>query len=186
MRPFVKLEKFLSVYKYTLPKKHNLVGLDVGKRFVGAAISDHRYKNAIPADDLKLIRTKNDSNLHELRMVLNQFVIDYAVIALVVGIPYDKTQSIVNFIHHLSQGDPTLKLFNTPIILQDESYSTFEAYKKLKGDQQIDWTAKDVVEEFNSDDKKIQLDNTAAAVILQRTLDTINEFKKSRIPVYNK
>lgn len=180
-KPFCSLVQFLKHYDYKLPKKHCILGLDVGSKYIGLAMSDHRYRKALTTD-ICFIRGKNNGNIDEIRLKLNQMCMEYKTIALVVGVPTmseQKVQDICNFMERLTQHDPSLtNLYNTPVLLQDETYSTFESYKSMTHGKEINKDNRYRIVQSMTREEKEELDRISATFILQRTLDDIYSLVK--------
>lgn len=171
MKPFIALPKFLELYQHNLPKKCHMIGLDIGTKYMGVAISDHRYRKAI-ATEMHFTRSQLDKNIQRIRGDLDQLCLKEKVIGIVVGVPSvneSLTDSIIDFAKRLSQGDLSSHISTIPIILQDESYTSYEAYRQDHG--VAEWKFMDR-KELSIEEKK-RIDCVSAAKILQRTLDDI-------------
>lgn len=175
-KPFCSLIHFLKHYDYKLPKKHCIFGLDVGNKYIGFAMSDYRYRKALTTD-ICFIRGKNNGNIDEIRFKLNQMCMEYKTIALVVGVPTmseQRVQDICNFMETLTQHHPSLtNLYNMPVLLQDETYSTFESYKSMTHGKEINKNSRHEIVQSMTREEKEELDRISATFILQRTLDDI-------------
>lgn len=135
-------------------KKGRLLGLDVGEKTIGLAISDVRFMIATP---LKVIaRSKWKVDFNQLKDVIHQ----QEVIGLVIGLPVNmngtegpRCQSVRQFSNNILQ-DLTL-----PICFWDERYSTSAVTKIL------------LEADMSREKRKQVVDKMAAAYILQGFLD---------------
>ncbi|MBR2141320.1 MAG: Holliday junction resolvase RuvX [Rickettsiales bacterium] len=140
-----------------LQNNRRLIGLDVGRKTIGVALSDRDKNIATAKFIIQRKSTKNDLD------ILVKYIQDNDVCGIVSGLPLnadgDDTKScnyIKNFIVELD------KVVNLPIFFEDEFLSSF------------------VVEDFFIDgigtkSKKVKdiVDKHAAAVILQSVLDKV-------------
>jgi putative Holliday junction resolvase len=139
-----------------------VVGIDVGARRIGVAVSDATCTLARP---LAVVRTSGiDGDAVELvaEKVARLAAEEDGVSAIVVGLPRrldgspsDMTPRVESFARRLEQRA------RVPVRLQDERLSSREAESRLAL-RERDWRA-----------RKQKLDAAAAAVILQDHLDTL-------------
>ncbi len=148
------------------PKGHPLLGLDVGKKTIGLALSNPDQTIATPLHTIK--RTKFSKDIIELGEVIKE----YEVKGLVVGLPVNmngsegtRAQSIRDFVLEL-KNNPQITGKNPWIAFWDERLSTA--------------TVEDMVDKHVSKRKTKQqakdsglIDKLAAQVILQGALDFI-------------
>ena len=131
-----------------------LVGLDVGFKTIGIAVSDRSFSIATPIYTVDRKGTKKD--LMKIKEFLNEYVIGGFVVGLPLsldGSENEQTTKIINF-------NNELKLyFSVPIELWDERYSSDVIFKELKKS------------DFSSTKIKKKLDQQSAAYILQGYLD---------------
>jgi putative holliday junction resolvase len=138
-----------------------IVGLDIGRRRIGVAISDATGTLARPVTVL----TRPGSDADTLRLVADEIARlsaeDDGVGAIVVGLPRrldgsanEMTPLVHTFAAQLSAAS------GLPVVLQDERLSSIEAESRLAV-REKDWRA-----------RKKKLDAAAAAVILQDYLDS--------------
>lgn len=133
-----------------------IMGLDVGDRTIGVAISDPL---GLTAQGITTIRR---TNLEEDLAQLSQLMNTYEVKQLVLGFPKNMNGTIG------SQGEKALafknvleKQFKMPVFLQDERLSTAEAERLL------------IKADLRRSKRKKVIDKLAASVILQSYLDSL-------------
>lgn len=132
-----------------------ILGLDVGDKRIGVAVSDEMGWTAQPL--LTLERTTLEKDLDILKKIIE----DYSVTKLVVGIPRSlslkttpQTQKVIDFIETLK------KEFTLPIQEWDEWFSTKSAQRVL------------LEADVSRKKQKKAVDKLAAVFILQGFLDT--------------
>lgn len=137
-----------------------IVGLDVGARRIGVAVSDATGTLARPSG----VITRSGSDDAAVRLVALEIARlaaeDDGVAAIVVGLPRrldgsanEMTARVLAFAEHLRAAS------GLPVVLQDERLSSREAESRLAL-REKDWRV-----------RKKKLDAAAAAVILQDYLD---------------
>ena len=138
-----------------------IVGLDVGERRIGVAISDATATLARPVGVLRSSALDADALEQAAREVARLAGEDDGVATLVVGLPRrldgtpnDMTPRVELFARELAA------LTHLPVVMQDERLSSREAESRLAR-RERDWRV-----------RKQTLDAAAAAVILQDYLDT--------------
>jgi putative holliday junction resolvase len=138
-----------------------IVGLDVGERRIGVAISDATATLARPVGVLRASALDADALEQAAREVTRLAGEDDGVATIVVGLPRrldgtpnDMTPRVELFARELGA------LTQLPVVMQDERLSSREAESRLAL-RERDWRA-----------RKQTLDAAAAAVILQDYLDT--------------
>lgn len=137
-----------------------VIGLDVGERRIGVAISDPTGLLARPVGVIQTTGLTRDALDRAAGEVARLAAEDGGVAAIVVGLPRhldgrpsDMTPKVEAFAARL--GDRT----SLPVHLQDERLSSREAESRL-AEREKDWRV-----------RKKQLDAVAAAIILQDYLD---------------
>ena len=136
-----------------------IIGLDIGERRIGVAVSDPSATLARPVTTLKT--TGLDGNALEVSLAeVRRLVEDDPVDAIVVGLPRRldgsanaMTPRVQRFAERLRDGA------GLAVILQDERLTSMEAESRL-AEREKDWRV-----------RKQQLDAAAAAIILQDYLD---------------
>ena len=137
-----------------------IVGLDVGERRIGVAVSDPTGLLARPFEVLSITSLDRDGVARAVDVVTRLADEDDGVGAVVVGLPRrldgssnDMTPRVERFVSELRER------LQVPIVLQDERLSSHEAESRLAV-RDKDWRS-----------RKARLDAAAAAVILQDYLD---------------
>ena len=146
----------INNFKAVFSQDRKIIGLDVGKKTIGIAISDPTTKIALTHKTI--FRKKLKEDLQMLKEIIN----DNAVVSIVIGLPLNKdgtkgpiAQSVITFSHIL------LKAFKLPILLWDERFSTIGILREMK----LSGVKKKNIE------KKI--DSASATWILQGALDSM-------------
>lgn len=137
-----------------------MVGLDVGQRRIGVAISDATRTLARPLTVLQIARLDRAAVGRAAEEIGRLAAEDDGVTAIVVGLPRrldgsptDLTEGVQSFATQL--GERT----GLPVALQDERLTSVEAESRL-AERDKDWRS-----------RKKRLDAAAAAIILQDHLD---------------
>jgi putative Holliday junction resolvase len=131
------------------------LGIDVGERRIGLAISDPNGQVAVPLRTLR--RTGEDGAVDAIAAL----VVEESVEAVVVGLPLSmdgssgpQAESVQEFVREL------VPAVNVPVTLWDERLSTVQAEQLLRRDRP------------GSRKGKAERDSLAAAIILQGYLDS--------------
>jgi putative Holliday junction resolvase len=144
-------------FREIIPPKCSILGIDLGKKRTGIAVSDINQKIASPLRVIENMKFKETLN------ILKEILTERDVCAIIVGDPINmdgsigpKSQSSRSFIKNLS------KDLDIPILLWDERLSTVSAERSL-------------LEADISRKKRQQvIDKIAASIILQNFLDYLN------------
>lgn len=144
-------------FREIIPLKNSILGLDLGKKRVGVAVSDINQKVASP---YLVIENKKFT---EITNIIENIILEKNICAIIIGDPINmdgsigpKSQSSKAFMSNLS------KKINIPILLWDERLSTVYAEKSLL---ELDLSRK----------KRTKIiDKIAASLILQGFLDYLN------------
>ena len=146
----------LAQLKELLPAGGRLLGLDVGTKTIGMAISDSALAVASPLTVLKRGRYAADAD------AIGKLVAERRIGAIVVGLPIGldgkegpRSQSVRQFARNL------LSLVDLPLAFWDERFSTLGAGRALEG------------AELSHRRKGEIIDKLAAAYILQGALDRL-------------
>ena len=143
-----------------MPTSLRIVGLDLGERRIGIAVSDASGTLARPVG--VLLRPSSDDDAirvvtDEIRRLMDE---EDGIQSIVLGLPKrldgtpnDMTRRVETFAHQLRQAS------GLPVVLQDERLSSREAESRLAL-REKDWRA-----------RKKKLDAASAAIILQDYLD---------------
>ena len=133
-----------------------ILGLDVGSKRIGIAISDELGWTAQGITTLH--RGNGEGDLREIGNIARQ----YGVEKIVVGLPRNmdgslgpQAQMAIGFVQELSE------VLDVPIITWDERLSTIEATKML------------IRADLSRKKRKRKVDMTAAIIILQSYLDSL-------------
>jgi putative Holliday junction resolvase len=131
-----------------------LVGLDVGYRTIGIAVSDRSLTIATPINTVARKGTKKDLS------IIKEYLSDYEIGGFIVGLPLsldgnenEQTNKIRIFSNKLQL------FFSIPIEYWDERYSSDVIFKEMRKS------------DFSSSKIKKKLDQQSAAYILQGYLD---------------
>ena len=131
-----------------------LVGLDVGFKTIGIAVSDRSYTIATPLNTVLRKGTTKDL------MKLKEYLTEYEIGGFVAGLPVsldgsenEQTKKIRNF------GNELQSYFSQPIEYWDERYSSDVIFKEMRKS------------DFSATKIKKKLDQQSAAYILQGYLD---------------
>ncbi len=147
----------------TLPTKARLIGVDLGAKTIGLAVSDVERRLASPLRTLPRRAFARDAE------ALNAIFVEFDIAGIVLGLPLDlggrnspRSQSTRAFAHNLS------KRTVLPIAFWDERFSTAVVTRSL--------IANDV-----SRARRAQVvDKMAAAYILQGALDRLAGLRRLR------
>jgi putative Holliday junction resolvase len=135
-----------------------ILALDLGEKLVGAALSDERLITTKRLPPLK--RSNWKKLLQDVRYLVERFDAQ----TIVVGLPLrlDGTEGdAANNVRRVATN--LAKSINTPVYLQDERLTSFEAMENLKA------------EGMKPDEIPALIDGEAAATILRDFLDTKQE-----------
>jgi putative Holliday junction resolvase len=145
-----------------LARDARLLGLDVGTKTVGMALSDVSRSVATPFDTIR--RTKLTADAKTIREVVEKNQVG----ALVIGLPLNldgsegpRAQSTRSFARNLA------RLTELPIALWDERLSTAAVEREL------------IAANASRDKRKAVIDEHAAIFILQGALDRLRHVAKS-------
>lgn len=134
-----------------------IMGLDVGSRTVGIAVSDLM---GWTAQGIEIIRINEDEGKFGFER-LGELVKEYEVEKFVVGLPKNMNNSIGPRAEaSMAYGEKIQELFGLPVAYQDERLTTVQAERML-------------VEQANTSraKRKKVIDKVAAVMILQNYLD---------------
>ena len=134
-----------------------LLGLDVGSKTVGVAVSDPFGWTAQGLETIQINEAKENFGLERLGEIID----DYEVSAIVVGLPKNMNGTIGDrAIASQNYGELIIEKFGLPIIYQDERLTTVQANRMM-------------IEEGDVSRKKRKqvIDKLAAMMILQSYLD---------------
>ncbi|MDR1012744.1 MAG: Holliday junction resolvase RuvX [Lactobacillales bacterium] len=136
-----------------------ILGLDVGSRTVGVAVSDVFRWTAQGLEIIQINEAKQDFGFKRL----NELLKEYEVERVVVGLPKHLNNTIgFNAKRSIAYGKMIKKHFSLPITYQDERLTTLQAERMLV--EQAD---------LSRNKRKKVIDKLAAILILQSYLDRI-------------
>ena len=129
------------------------IGIDLGSKRVGLAISDKMNMIASPYETLTF---KNEQDLlDQLRLI----ILDFKVKSIVLGLPLNMNGEDSAQTKKVREFKSVLSIFNLPIIFEDERLSSVSAKRSL------------VMQDIKTGHNKSEIDKRAAAIILQQFLD---------------
>lgn len=131
------------------------IGLDVGDKTIGIAVSD---PSGLIAQGIKTIRRESlDNDIFEIKKIIDAFKVE----EIVIGFPKNMNgtigtqgQKVIDFVEHLK------KEIDLPIMLWDERLTTVEVNRMLVESA-----------DMRRDKRKKVIDKLAATIILQGYLD---------------
>jgi len=134
-----------------------IMGLDVGSKTVGIAISDVFGWSAQGLETVAIDEKKKEFGLKKLEELL----VKHNVEKIVIGLPKNMNNTLGERAEAaIFYGEKVKKKFNLPVVYQDERLTTVQANRML-------------IEEANASRKKRKkvIDKLAAVLILQNYLD---------------
>ncbi|KAJ3696170.1 hypothetical protein LUZ60_001547 [Juncus effusus] len=162
MKQVKPLELFKQVLKTGLPKQRRLLGLDVGCKYIGLAVSDPQNKIASPVDVLERKKGNVDDMAKDFQTLISQFSLG----GFVVGYPFNlQGQSTLDavqvklFVENLRK---TGKLDGISYTYWDENYTSKCVEALLEPLDLHPFVVKTMMDKF------------AAVGILQGYLDNMN------------
>ena len=147
----------LEEFKKKQTNKCRLVGLDLGSKRIGVSISDEKQLIATP------FKTILKTNTNELIDKLKEIIDEYNIKGIIIGNPINMDGSLGRSAQ--SVNDVSLNISNKidiPVCLWDERLSTVGAFNISS---QLD---------INVSKREKNIDQNAAAFILQGALDFLN------------
>ena len=147
----------VSLFSKILPQRGRVLGLDLGAKRIGIAISDPSRKIASPLYTLQ--RTKFTKDASKIKSLCH----DDGVKGLIIGLPINMDGSSGKASQSIkSKANKISKKINTPISLWDERLSTVGAFN-LSSELDI-----------NVSKRTKNLDGKASAFMLQGAIDYLN------------
>lgn len=135
-----------------------IMGLDVGSRTVGVAVSDQLGWTAQGVEIIKINEEQAEFGLQRIE----QLVKEYEVVGFLIGLPKNMNNTLGPRAQaSQAYGDLLVEKFGLPIDFQDERLTTVEAERMLV--EQADTSRQK---------RKKVIDKLAAALILQNYLDS--------------
>lgn len=143
----------VDTFKVATQPPGRLMGLDLGSKTIGVALSDDRQTLSSPSHTIR--RTKLTNDLTELKNIIE----NQTVKGIILGYPLNmddsegpRCQATRQFATNL------LKMIDIPLLCVDERMSSTDAHDVLKGAN------------LNYTKRKERLDSVAASLILQSFL----------------
>lgn len=135
-----------------------LLGLDVGSKTVGVAISDELGITAQKLETIQIVETKYNFGMRPLKKLVRQYDVD----GFVLGLPKNMDGTSGNSVaRSKAYGKRLEEKFNLPVYYSDERLTTIESRRVL-------------IEDAGMHDRKKRkqvIDQMAAVLILQNYLD---------------
>lgn len=139
--------------------KNRIIGLDVGSKTIGVAVSDAMGWTAQGIDTLRINEENEDFGIDQLLKIIDEYEVD----TVIIGLPKNMNNSIgprgeasIQFKDLLQQERPELKM-----VMWDERLSTVGAERTL------------LEADVSRKKRKKVIDKMAAVFILQGYLDSI-------------
>lgn len=139
-----------------------LLGLDVGSRTIGVAISDELGITAQPLETIQIDETQNNFGMRSLKKLVRGNQVEGFVLGLPKKMDGTSGDSVVR---SQAMGQRLKEKFNLPVYYSDERLTTVESERVL-------------IEEAGIHDRKRRkevVDQMAAVLILQNYLDLHRE-----------
>ena len=134
-----------------------LIGLDLGSKRIGVSICDERQSIATP------FKTINKTNTNELIAQLQEIITEYNIKGIVIGNPINMDGSLGRSAQSVNDVSTNIdKSTDVDVCLWDERLSTVGAFNLSS---QLD---------INVSKKEKNIDQNAAAFILQGAIDYLN------------
>ena len=147
----------LEEFKKNQSDKCRLIGLDLGSKRIGVAISDEKQLIATPFKTIK--RSKAKELIDELKLIVKENDIK----GIIIGNPLNMDGSLGSSAQSVKDISNNIEnSINLPICLWDERLSTVGAFNLSS---QLD---------INVSKREKKIDENAAAFILQGALDFLN------------
>ena len=133
-----------------------ILGIDLGSKRVGIALSDNSNIIASP------LKTLTFNNRKDLLDQLRKYITEFNVKTIVLGLPLNMRGIDTPQTKNIRDFKSSLLIFNIPIIYEDERLSSISAKKSM------------VIQNIKTGYNKSEIDMRAASIILQQYLDKIN------------
>ena len=144
-------------FKKNIIKNKRVIGLDVGRKTIGVALSD-RDKNIATAK----FTISRKSTIKDIE-ILNKYIIENDVCAIVSGLPLNINEEEIEKCNYIKTFiDKLDEIVNLPIYFSNEFLTSFDAEDIL-------------IDKMNNSFEKTKklVDKVAASVILQEVLNNI-------------
>lgn len=144
-------------FSAALPAKSRLLGLDVGEKTIGLALSDDSRRIATPMETIQRTKFGKDAE------ALQKIIAGHGVAGLVIGYPINmdgslgpRTQSTRSFVSNLG------KIIALPMLLWDERMTTMAAHRAM------------LEADLSRQKRAEKVDKLAAGYMLQGFLDSVS------------
>lgn len=145
-----------------LPTRARILGLDVGKKTVGLALSDITLTVATAYTTVR--RTKFSKDAEAILKIIHKDGVE----ALVIGMPYGMEGEVSKSAQAAKQFAFNLvKLHDIPVLLWDERFTTEIAHNTM------------LEADLSRQKRAEKVDQLAASIILQHALDAIKHHQKA-------
>ena len=132
------------------------LGLDLGTRTLGIAISDATHLVATPIKVLRFADSMYEETIPELKKIIESENIS----KIILGLPKNMNNTIGDRANTTLEYKKILEdIFNLPVIMQDERLSTVAAHNYM------------LEADLSRKKRKAKVDGLAASIILQTYLD---------------
>ena len=147
----------LEEFKKKQTNKCRLLGLDLGSKRIGVSISDEKQSIATPFKTI--LKTNTNDLIDKLKEIINE----YDIKGIIIGNPINMDGSLGRSAQSVNDVSSNIsKKIDIPICLWDERLSTVGAFNISS---QLD---------VNVSKREKNIDQSAAAFILQGALDFLN------------
>ena len=154
-----KKEVDITEFKSLVESNHKILGLDIGSKRIGVAISTSDMTGALP------LRTIIYSNMKDFLKEINEIVRLHEVKALIIGLPLNMDGSEGKSAQSIRDKSRAINLsFNIPYSFWDERLSTVAVEKLYEDYSKSRKTAHN---------EKKEIDSLASAFILEGALNYI-------------
>ena len=167
-RPMIAGQTTIEELAPELPKKGRLMGLDLGTKTIGLALSDVERRLASPLDTIRRAKFSLDAESLLKRMK------EFDILALVIGLPLNmdgsdgpRVQATRAFMRNLS------KLAQFQYVYWDEQLSTAAVTREL------------IAQDASRAKRAEVVDRMAAAYILQGALDRLGRLRSAQPLISN-
>ncbi|MBM7708416.1 Holliday junction resolvase RuvX [Enterococcus lemanii] len=136
-----------------------IMGLDVGSKTVGVAVSDLMGWTAQGVEIIRINEARGEFGFKRVKELIDE----YEVTKVCIGLPKNMNNSIGPRAEaSIAYGDKLEELYQIPVVYQDERLTTVQAERML-------------IEQGNvsRDKRKKVIDKVAAVMILQNYLDSV-------------
>lgn len=132
------------------------LGLDLGTKTLGIAISDRSNLIASSLEVLRFLNEDYDSLLEKVKLIVDR----YQITTIVLGLPKNMNNSLGERAEiAIKFKDKLVSYLNIEVVLEDERLTTVQAHSYMSENN------------YKRERKKREVDSVAACIILQTYLD---------------